>query len=192
MKIARAFTLIELLVVIAIIGILAALLLPVLSRAKAKARDTQCGSNMRQIMLATKVYLDDHEGVMVPLWVEKGASGGAGWTYDAATFVVQWPDHLWWPDKLRLDHYLPTPEIFNCPTLTRPATDAHGGSGNDLFELDRSRHSGIGVENSSGGGSDYAYVDGSVRFVKFGDILSPINLWGVTDDARTAYAVQSQ
>jgi prepilin-type N-terminal cleavage/methylation domain-containing protein/prepilin-type processing-associated H-X9-DG protein len=135
MKIARAFTLIELLVVIAIIGILAALLLPVLSRAKAKARDTQCGSNMRQIMLATKVYLDDHEGVMVPLWVEKGASGGAGWTYDAATFVVQWPDHLWWPDKLRLDHYLPTPEIFNCPTLTRPATDAHGGSVSTINSL---------------------------------------------------------
>ena len=67
-----------------------------------------------------------------------------------------------------------------------------GGVGNDLYELDRSRHSGTGAENSGGGGSDYAFADGSVRFVKFGDILGPINLWGVTDDARVAYAVQSQ
>jgi prepilin-type N-terminal cleavage/methylation domain-containing protein len=71
-----AFTLIELLVVIAIIGILAALLLPVLSRAKIKGRETRCLSNLRQLGLPQLSYAHDHEA-LVPY--QDPAYPGGGW-----------------------------------------------------------------------------------------------------------------
>jgi prepilin-type N-terminal cleavage/methylation domain-containing protein len=61
----RAFTLVELLVVIAIIGILAALLLPTLSSAKARARRTTCLNNVHQINVTARMYAEDQGDIIV-------------------------------------------------------------------------------------------------------------------------------
>jgi prepilin-type N-terminal cleavage/methylation domain-containing protein len=60
----NGFTLIELLVVIAIIAIIAAILFPVFAKAREKARQASCESNMRQIAIAAHMYMDDNDGAL--------------------------------------------------------------------------------------------------------------------------------
>lgn len=68
----NGFTLVELLVVIAIIALLAGLLLPALARAKEKGRQTACVSNLRQLQLGSRMYVDDNNDAL-PLNTQAGA-----------------------------------------------------------------------------------------------------------------------
>ncbi|MBC8101249.1 MAG: DUF1559 domain-containing protein [Cytophagales bacterium] len=99
-----AFTLIELLVVIAIIAILAAILFPVFAQARAKARQTACLSNMKQLGAAAMMYAQDYEGVPVPTSISMGASiPNYTWYADVA----------YWP--MLLLPYVKNTDVYHCP-----------------------------------------------------------------------------
>lgn len=103
----RGFTLIELLVVIAIIAILAAILFPVFARAREKARQATCQSNLKQIGLAAAMYLSDYD--------QKYAACNTGHMVD------KWgngPGRIWWSGLLM--PYSKNYQMYACPSFDNP------------------------------------------------------------------------
>ena len=121
------FTLMELLVVISIIGILAALLLPALSRAKARALQTSCISNFKQLTLCWKMFADDNSGQLVPVgFYANGVVNSNAWVRGSMNdnITVYPPIQPGVLDSTNLDglrlgslyHYSQSAGIYRCPS----------------------------------------------------------------------------
>ena len=150
----KGFTLIELLVVIAIIAILAAILFPVFARAREKARQTSCASNLRQIGLAVQMYAQDWDETLPPNFTP-------GDPYTAANGVVSW--------RSILMPYIKNSQIHSCPDY-RPSLPYNGA---DFDSAGNPTEGGYLMQMAFWSYTPYCLAEGSItrpsQYILFGD-----------------------
>lgn len=144
-----AFTLTELLVVIAIIALLAAMLMPALSKSKGKAQRISCVSDVKQVGLGILLWAHDQDGKYP--WLVKPADGGS-YSLDKA-----------WQHFALLSNELSTPKILHCPSdKERQIAETFNGP-NGFTTLQNSALSyAVGTEASEGNATMHIAVDRNI------------------------------